>query len=251
MDEYESLVLYTPGTVIFPEFEDYVGKAKAIAEILDSTELTEDNITQVKKTLANARKVVTALDTRRKEVKSAILEPYSVLEKQVKIITGIINEADDKLRAKVKEMEEVEREEKRLLLKEMWDKREPLYKFPAYFSDPFSLWLTPQHLNKTTPVSKCEESMVAWMEQRERDVATILSMPGAGYIMDAYSNSVDLSSAIMEGNARRKRVEEVREKVPDTVEESVTLFYVTGSKDAQLAELLFRNNNINYRKELV
>lgn len=246
------LIIYTPGTVRFPEFEDYIAKAQAVAEVLDSTVLTEDNIQEVRLSLANARKIVNALETRRKEVKNAILEPYNVLEKQVKIITKIINEADDNLRTKVREMEEKEREDKKAVLRELWDKRISLYHFPEYIgtSDPFERWLTPQNLNKTYPVSNSERDMTAWMEQRERDCESIMGMEAAGYIMDSYATSLDLASAISEGLARKKKVEEINTKVPESISEPCAMFYVTGESNINFAELLLKENKINYRKEM-
>lgn len=247
------LIIYTPGTVRFPEFEDYIAKAQAVAEVLDSTVLTEDNIQEVRLSLANARKIVNALETRRKEVKNAILEPYNVLEKQVKIITKIINEADDNLRTKVREMEEKEREDKKAVLRELWDKRISLYTFPEYISstsDPFERWLTPQNLNKTYPVSNSERDMTAWMEQRERDCESIMGMEAAGYIMDSYATSLDLASAISEGLARKRKVEEINTKVPESISEPCAVFYITGESSINFAELLLRDNKINYRKEM-
>lgn len=243
------LIIYTPGTVRFPEFEDYIVKAQSVAEVLNSTVLTEDNVAEVRQTLANARKIVTALETRRKEVKAAILEPYTVLEKQVKIITGIINNADDELRAKVKEMEEREREEKKGVLREIWDKRIPMYKFPEYIPDPFDRWIQPQHTNKTYPISNAEKDMTSWMEQRERDCESIMGMEAAGYIMDAYTQSLDLACAISTGMTRKKRVEEVNTKVPESVHEPCAIYYITGETNIQFVELLFKTNNIKYRKE--
>ena len=244
------LIVYTPGTVRFPEFEDYIAKAQSVAEVLNSTVLTEDNVQEVRMTLANARKIVTALETRRKEVKAAILEPYTVLEKQVKIITGIINSADDELRAKVREMEEREREDKKAVLREIWDKRIELYKFPEYIINPFDRWIQPQHTNQTYPVSNAEKDMTAWMEQRERDCESIMGMEAAGYIMDAYTTSLDLACAITTGVARSRKVEEVNEKVPESVKEPCAIFYITGETAIQFVEYLFKNNNIKYRKEL-
>lgn len=244
------LIIYTPGTVRFPEFEDYIAKAQSVAEVLNSTVLTEDNVAEVRQTLANARKIVTALETRRKEVKAAILEPYTVLEKQVKIITGIINNADDELRAKVKEMEEREREEKKGILREIWDKRIPMYKFPEHIPDPFDRWIQPQHTNKTYPISNSEKDMTAWMEQRERDCESIMGMDAAGYIMDAYTQSLDLACAISTGMARKKKVEEVNTKVPESVHEPCAIYYITGETNIQFVELLFKTNNIKYRKEI-
>ena len=94
------------------------------------------------------------------------------------------------------------------------------------FSDPFDRWIQPQHTNKTYPVSNHEKDMTAWMEQRERDCQSIMGMEAAGYIMDSYATSLDLASAISEGLARkRKKVEEINTKVPESISEPCAVFY--------------------------
>ena len=174
-----SMITYSLGQISFPNYEEVIQWAKEVAETLNNTELREDNVKDVKASLAAARKVVDGINARRIEVKKALLTPYDTLEAQVKVITNIINEADGVLRDKVRAMEEAERDAKRETLKGIWDLRIPLYTFTDYIPDPFDRWVTPQHLNKTTSIKKCEDDMTAWMEQREQDIATIKRLPDA------------------------------------------------------------------------
>ena len=240
------MITYSLGQISFPNYEEVIQWAKEVAETLNNTELREDNVKDVKASLAAARKVVDGINARRIEVKKALLTPYDTLEAQVKVITNIINEADGVLRDKVRAMEEAERDAKRETLKGIWDLRIPLYTFTDYIPDPFDRWVTPQHLNKTTSIKKCEDDMAAWMEQREQDITTIKRLPDSTQILISYASCLDLTRAIQVGQEQAKREREVTTSNP--VGLLVATFVVTGEKDIQLAELLFKTNNIDYRR---
>lgn len=241
----EQLIEYQQGTVLFPQYEEYLLLAHEVAAVLDSMPLTEDNIQEVKKSLADARKIVDALNARRIEVKKALLEPYNTLEAQVKMITGVIDEADAKLRVKVREMEEDQREQKKRALKNIWDQRAALYDFPSLIPNAFDLWLTPQHLNKSTPFSKAEQDMVNWMERVQREVVTICSMPDKLAILEEYAKTTDMAHAVSTVIARNERMAKLQQV---EVGPSTATFIVTGDKDISLTEMLLKTNKINYRK---
>lgn len=240
------LITYSLGQISFPNYDEVIQWAKEVAETLNATELREDNVKDVKASLAAARKVVDGINARRIEVKKALLTPYDTLEAQVKVITNIINEADGVLRDKVRAMEEAERDAKRETLKGIWDLRIPLYTFTDYIPDPFDRWVTPQHLNKTTSLKKCEDDMAAWMEQREQDITTIKRLPDSTQILISYASCLDLTRAIQVGQEQAKREREVTTSNPAGL--LVATFVITGEKDIQLAELLFKTNNIDYRR---
>jgi hypothetical protein len=61
---------------------------------------------------------------------------------------------------------------------------------------------------------------------------------------------MDLAAAIQIVNARNARRHAVEAAPDDTVpEEQVAVFRVYGQKDIALAEMLLKDNNINFRKE--
>ena len=223
------LITYSLGQISFPNYEEVIQWAKEVAETLNATELREDNVKDVKASLAAARKVVDGINARRIEVKKALLTPYDTLEAQVKVITNIINEADGVLRDKVRAMEEAERDAKRETLKGIWDLRIPLYTFTDYIPDPFDRWVTPQHLNKTTSLKKCEDDMAAWMEQREQDITTIKRLPDSTQILISYASCLDLTRAIQVGQEQAKREREVTTSNPAGL--LVATFVITGEKD--------------------
>lgn len=244
----EQLIEYRLGTVSFPQYEEYVNLAKEVALVLETMPLTEDNVKEVKRSLADARKIVDALNARRIEVKKALLEPYNALEAQVKYIAGIIDEADSKLRAQVRALEEQERENRKESLREIWNRRAAMYRFPAIIPNAFDKWLMPWHLNKTTPLSKAEPDMVAWMERVEKDLQAIDTMDRdtALLVMEDYIDHTDLSAAIAAAKGRKQRMEAIKQAAPKPI--TTATFIVTGEKDIQLAELLLKSNNINFER---
>ena len=100
---------YSPAVVKFDKFEYYKEQANEIAEYINTTVLTNDNIKEVKKDLADARKVVKGLDKIRIELRKELLVSFNDFEKQVKEIQKIIDDADTNLRDQVKALEEQER----------------------------------------------------------------------------------------------------------------------------------------------
>lgn len=238
-------IQYTTGVVKFNNYEHYVERAKEVAKYIDSVELTDSNIKQCKTDLADARKVVKALDQARIKVKKELLEPYQDFEKKVKALQKIIDDADKRLRDQVKEIEEKERLEKKDAIREIFDKRVAMYDIAQYFDNPFELWLTPQHLNKSMSLTKVEKDMTQWLERVQKDIDTIKSMDDADMILTDYIMTLDINEAI-ERNQRRKEVAELVKS--DEVEEVAT-FVIRGTANIRLAEIVLNQNGINFIKK--
>lgn len=238
-------IRYKTGVVNFNNYETYVKQAKKIASYIDSVELTEDNIKQCKNDLADARKVVKALDRVRIDIKKALLVPYDDFEKQVKCLQKIIDDADSKLRSQVKEIEEKEREDKKMRIKEVFDKRIAMYDIADYFDDPFEMFLVPQYLNKTMSLVKVEKEMTMWLEHMQKDIDIIKIMDDADMIMADYIMTLDISEAI-ERNVRRKNISQVIKS--DEAEETAT-FIVKGTANIKLTEILLKQNGVNFIKK--
>ena len=238
-------IQYTTGVVKFNNYEHYVERAKAIAKYIDSVELTDSNIKQCKTDLADARKVVKALDQARIKVKKELLEPYQDFEKKVKALQKIIDDADKRLRDQVKEIEEKERLEKKNAIEEIFNKRVAMYDIAQYFDNPFELWLTPQHLNKSMSLAKVEKDMTQWLERVQKDIDTIKSLDDADVILTDYIMTLDINEAI-ERNQRRK---EVSQTVKAEEVEEVATYIVKGTANIRLTEILLSRNGIEFIKK--
>lgn len=248
--EYEILarepdVSFTPTKVSFPAFERYREQAAQIAEYIGAIEVTPENVKEVKKTLAQARKITDGLSRKRIDIKRAILQDFATFEEQVKELAGIVDEADSRVRAMVRELEEQERQRKKEQLREVWDKRATMYEtVTAFIPDPFEAWLQPKHLNKSTSVAAAEKDMVEWLEKKTSELETMTAM-GTEYLA-AYVRTGDTLRAIQEV----KDAEQVREAAEAAAEpaEETAAFIVKGAQMITLTELLLKTNKITYQR---
>jgi len=245
--EKQNDVTYDIPQVNFPAYEEYKEKARAVAEYIYNMEPTEENIKETKATLAKARKLTDKLNRARIDMKKAILQNYTTFEQQVKEITGIIDDADKEIRAKVKDMEEAEREKKKAAIHELWLKRIPAYDYDllnAVLPNAFDRWLTPKHLNKSTSMKSIEADMTAWIQKTLTDIETAKSM-GDDYV-EAYAWTVDLAKAIAEVHRREDALDAIHGLMDPDEEEPSQTFVVYGWDNISKAEDLLRRNDIKF-----
>ena len=238
-------VTFKPADVSFPAFEFYRQQAVEIADYIRKIEVTESNVKDVKKELAQARKITDELSKRRIAIKKEILISFDSFEEKVKELGGVISEAEGELRSKVHELEEAEREAKKNQIRDLWDKRAAQYQITDMIPGAFDRWLIPQYLNKTVSMKNVEKEMVDWLENTEGDIETLRAM-GEEYLVE-YLGTLDLKQAISEVNRRN----EIRESINDTEDEEETAtFIVAGTKDIKMTELLLKENNISYLRRM-
>ena len=233
----------------FPAFEHYKQQAQQIAEYINSIVLTDDNVKDVKKDLAAARKVTDGLDKKRIQIKNTILADYVGFESQVKELQAIIKGAEGELRDKVRELEEEERAVKRDSIFEIWAKRYPMYGLSQYLNDDvvFEKWLTPQHLNKSTSMKSVEKDMVDYLEKTDKDLESIEAMDEE-YLVE-YLRCLNLSEAITATNIRMGiRSEITKNDQEDAGDEATAAFIIKGEKDIKFTEMLLRENCIEFIK---
>ena len=210
-------------------------------------EATEENIKETKKTLAKARKLTDRLNQARVTMKKEILKNYTVFEGQVKEIIGIIDDADKEVRAKVKDMEEAEREKKKQALFDLWLKRVPSYDYDilvAVLPDAFDRWLSPKHLNKTTSMKSIEADMTEWIKKTLSDIYTLKDM-GDDYL-EAYSYTGDVAKAITQVRQREDFLDTIHGLKEEDIEEPSQTFIVYGWDNISKAEDLLRRNEIKF-----
>lgn len=191
-DLNDTNIRVTESVITFPEYERLLHQAHQVAEMVRSTEVTEDNIKETKKLLANVNKAVGRLEDKRKEVKRHAMEPYIAFEAQVKEIVNVVKEADQGVRSMVRELEEREREAKKAELLEEWQGRQEHYTVTEVVT--FGQRLTPQHLNKTASFNKAIEDMAQWLEAKQRDWETAQSL--SNDVAVKWVESLELSTAI-------------------------------------------------------
>lgn len=247
-DEQTPDVQYQVAKVTFDSFSEYKEKCLLIAEHIRNTEVTEDNLPEVKKELAAARKITDELNSRKVQIKKIILADYTVFEGEVKELKGIIDSAESELRVKVNDLEDKARDQKKADIKAIFDKRIGQYQIGTLIPDAFDRWWHEDLANKSKSMKAVEADMVDWLEGTEKDITTLRGMDKE--VLVEYLDTMDLAAAIQIVNARKARRQAVEAQPDDTVpEEQVAVFRVYGQKDIALAEMLLKDNNINFRKD--
>lgn len=237
------------GSIDFPEYEDLLAQAMQVAEYLKTLEVNEDNIKENKKILATANKAIKELNDRRIKIKKAIMVPYDEFAEKVKNIETIVKEADELVRNQVRDLEEKEREEKKTQIKEIWDKRFDSYEYAKVMT--FDDFLDNKHLNKTTTLKKVEEEMVETLEKWEKDIKLLSGMENSRQLIHTYSYLQDVTEAINIVKAENEEIKRQQESLKNEYVEvsKIFIFKIIDEKDAKLAEMLLKENNIEFDLE--
>lgn len=176
---------------------------------------SDDQMKDAKQDRANLRKLVTALEDKRKEIKKEVMVPYddfAVKEKElVEIITGAIENID----TQVKGYEEGKRQEKLAKVKEIYkecigdlDRTIP---FDKIFKDSW--------LNVSTTLKSVKEEITAIQEKVNGDLK-IINSENSPYIYEMkeeYLKDFDLMAAMakkqqLEDTAKKKALYEEQKK---------------------------------------
>lgn len=235
--------------ISFPEYEKLMDQGKEVAKFIESIELDDSNIKQVKKVLASANKAIKELNDRRIAIKKEILEPYEVFNSQIKDIEKIVKDADTKLRNEVRKLEEIERDNKKKQIEEIWNKRIGQYQYAKLMD--FDDFLDNKHLNKSTRMKSVEEDMVNKLESFERDLEILSKRDDKKDGISLYKEFKDLGTVLQVLKEKEEEIERQKEvlKEIETDKEEVYIFRIVGKKDKNFVEMLLKENGIEYKLE--
>lgn len=246
--EMRQQIMITQGKIDFKEFDHLKQQAMDLADHIANVKVDEENIKQSKKLLAAVNKSVKELEDRRITIKKVMLQPYDHFEAQVKEIVGIVKSADQLLRDQVKDLEEMERQDKQAILEDLWIRRIGLYSFKDLFS--FMDFLKPKHLNKTITIDAVEKEMVEFLEAINKDLAVINDLPNADSILSHYTETKDLAAALAMESQAQKRLEQVQASKALAAKKVINVdrydFTVFEEKDYKLVCMFMESNKINY-----
>lgn len=236
----------------FNEYDKLKNEAEIIANKLNSMEVTEENIKEQKKLLANVNKSIKNLNDKRIQIKKEINEPYEEFAKKVKEIESVVKSADERLRSQVREIEENRRLEKEKEIKDIWNMRIQVYEFAKTMN--FESFLKPQHLNATTSISKVEDEMTEFLEKSENDLELLSGMVDAPQLMAEYRDCLDVATSIKTvTDLIKKRLEEEKliREVKKEENQKIYSIIIKSEKDFKMAKLLLEQNEIEFEiKEL-
>ncbi|MBC1233651.1 DUF1351 domain-containing protein [Listeria booriae] len=238
------------GRIHFPAFEKLKEDADKLADHIKNIEVTEDNIKTSKKLLAAVNKEVKELETKRIGIKKDMMIPYVAFEAQVKEIVSIVKVADEHVRQQVKQLEEDEREEKKSLIKVLFEKRIKQYDFKNLFT--FDDFLDNSYLNKSMSMNKVETELVEWLTRIEADMTVIDTLAYRTEILAEYVEKQHLALAIQVVTQRYEKKRAVEQVIKGTGERPEPLqqyiYTISNKKDAKMIEMFMEQNQIKYEK---
>lgn len=251
-------ILITTGSIEFNAYDKLKQQALDIRDKLSSIEVTEDNIKLSKRAIAQLNKDVKSIEDRRIAIKKRILEPYNVFEGQVKEIIGIVKDADNVVREQIRELEEIERDNKKAVIQSMYDNRIVHYSFSELVS--FDRFFNEKMLNKTYSLNNIENELNTWLLGVDRDINVIKTFnEDKDDLLNEYLKTFNLAVSIEIVNNRKQEKERLQKHLETTVEEievikedskKVFIYFIEDEKDAKIVELLMKENNIKYKKEI-
>lgn len=248
------------GSVEFVGFEDMKAGVQRLADRIKTVEVTEENVQESKRLVAEVNKAMANVNDERKMAKAQLLEPYQNLENQIKELETILAEPVGIVREQLRHLEELERQEKANKIEDLFNKRVDGFGIGDIVS--FDDFFKPAMANKSTTLKSIESDMVDFMNGVKADRSVIETLPNSGAVMAEYLHSFNLASAMNkvkqreESEARMKQLEAERAErkrvKPEPVKtEPVAHFIITGEKDIQLVELLLEKASIKFERENV
>lgn len=182
------------GEIKFSNFEEIKANLTEKMEEYRTAVFTDESIPDAKKYVANLRKLSAAVDSRRKEVKAAYLQPYQEFEAKVKELTALINEPILFINGQVKDFEERQRAEKKEKIVDLY--KEIAADVEQYI--PLDRIYEPKWENKSVKLSGIRKEIESYADSARQAVQTLTSMNSEAFdrAIAVYKGTLNLSEAI-------------------------------------------------------
>jgi len=208
------LVIYEPKDDQKPQeiLFNYEELKKELAEKLKKYEglvYTESSIKDAKKDRAALNNFVKAIETRRKEIKTQCMKPYTDFETKVKDLVAMVEKPVLAIDKQVKSFEEIKKEEKLQAIKQFYTDK------VADLADlvPFEKINNPKWMNATYKEKDIYKEITDLFIKVENDLKVIDELESDYKLQakDAYLKTFDLTMALQE----KKRLEEQAAKLAE------------------------------------
>ena len=232
MDEMIIITRQSPGFASFENFEEI---KSYLAEQLASYRnlvYTEDNLKLAKADKAKLNKLKKALDERRKEIKKIYMEPYLILEGQIKELTAMIDEPLAELKAFTDRMEEERKAQRRTEIKQYYDTvSAPLGELADLLFES-EAFIDKKWLNASTKPKVWQDGVREKVAQASADLSTIQQTGGSQTpaLIDRYMESMDMAAT----KAYQKSLQQTEAAAQTEVEAVEDEDKVTGYKVLKL-----------------
>lgn len=147
-----------------------------LGEYLCSVEVTEDNIKENRKLVAQVRKAVNKLNKRKIEFKKEYMKPLNLMYEQVKEIDRRATGYEEQVRTQIRQYDEEQRELRKKKLHQIFNKRlrpyggkevQDIFRFEHFWK--------PEYAAKRFSFAEIERHMAEFLEQTTDDLNALLT----------------------------------------------------------------------------
>lgn len=223
----KELIIVEQLPVIKNQLLSYKGNVEARVNEALSMVCTEETYKEIKKVRAELNKEYEMLEARRKEIKGQILAPYEEFEKTYKDCAGgLYADADKKLAAKIREVEDGLKQQKATdLLVYFADYRASL----GIDGEFVQLADAGIKIGLSDSKTSLRKQAAAFLDRIDKDLKVIDSMETRDEVLAEYSQGYNLSSAILTVENRHKLIE-AEKKRREEMEAARAAAQVTAAK---------------------
>ncbi len=210
------LVIYTPAENEFIkaiEFnhEEIKTQVTSKVAIYNQMVFTEETVRSAKQTISDLRKFKTAIDDKRKAIKSQCMAPYLAFEEKIREITSLIDEPINKIDAQIKEFDAQRKAEKIQRLREYFEQQADDLELSNFIR--FEQIKNPRWENVSfTDKAACEEIDDA-LTASVRALKTLenLNSDFQFEVIETYKDSLSLEKALAKDAELRAQAEKKKE----------------------------------------
>lgn len=200
------LKIYSPQDAGFIQkiewnFEELKAEITAASEEYAASVYTDDTIRNAKADRAKLNKFVDAIETKRKELKKKVLDPYNQFESEEKQLVAIVQRAINNIDSQVKDYERRQRDEKTAKVREFYE--DNIGDLADYL--PFDRVFRPEYANQSVTMKSIRESILETIQRVAEGLAILNEVESkfAGDMKEEFLRSYDIGAAM----ALRNRLE--------------------------------------------
>lgn len=208
-------------------FEELKAEISAVAQDYAASVYMDDTIKNAKADRAKLNKFVDALNAKRTEIRKQLLKPDEQFGREVKELTGIVQEAIESIDGQIKDYERRQREEKTAKIREFYEAH--IHDIGEYL--PFERVMKPEYANASTTMKSIRQEILDQIQKVDEGLAILneVDSPYAGDMKKVFLQNYDIGAAMAERNRleteqrnreifledqrRRKEEREARERV--------------------------------------
>lgn len=179
-------------------FEELKAEISAVAQDYAASVYTDDTIKNAKADRAKLNKFVNALNAKRTEIRKQLLKPDERFGREVKELTGIVQEAIESIDGQIKDYECRQREEKTAKIREFYETH--IHDIGEYL--PFERVMKPEYANASTTMKSIRQEILDQIQKVDEGLSILneVDSPYAGDMKKVFLQNYDIGAAMEERN---------------------------------------------------